>query len=88
MANPIQHKRYTVESNVDNHIIVDNNGVDDYFHLGNDIDDIQAVCELLNKYYELLQFLFEFNKTHMDVMCINDLEMQLKEKGVDLLLFL
>lgn len=47
--------KYTVEDNVDNLIIVDNEGLDDYYHLGNDGDDVIEICNILNMQHNELK---------------------------------
>ena len=52
-ANPL---RYIVQENSPKeYIIVDTIELDDYYHLGNDLDDIQALCEKLNSYNKLIK---------------------------------
>ena len=45
-------KRFEVEDNVNQFIIYDNEGVDDYYHLGNDERDVKALCEMLNEFHD------------------------------------
>lgn len=47
--------KYTVEDNVNNLIIVDNEGIDDYYHLGNDGDDVIEICDILNMQHNELK---------------------------------
>lgn len=47
--------KYTVEDNVNNLIIVDNEGIDDYYHLGNDGDDVIEICDILNMQHNKLK---------------------------------
>lgn len=47
--------KYTVEDNVNNLIIVDNEGLDDYYHLGNDGDDVIEICDILNMQHNKLK---------------------------------
>ena len=41
-------KRFTVETSENQLIIVDNEGPDDYYHLGCDERDVKGVCKMLN----------------------------------------
>lgn len=48
----MSEERFSVEDNINNFIIYDNDGIDDYYHLGNDERDVKAICKLLNKFYD------------------------------------
>ena len=41
-------KRFTVETSENQLIIVDNEGPDDYYHLGCDDRDVKGICRMLN----------------------------------------
>lgn len=45
-------------------MIYDNDGIDDYYYLGNDTKDVKALCTLLNELHEKnkLNELYEENK--------------------------
>ena len=45
-------KRFEVETSENQDTIFDNEGPDDYYHLGNDTEDVQALCKLLNELHE------------------------------------
>jgi len=42
-------KRFTIEESENQDTIVDNEGPDDYYHLGNDTRDVEGICKLLNQ---------------------------------------
>ena len=56
--------RFEVGYSENQDTIFDNEGVDDYYHLGNDTKDVKAVCTLLNELHEKnkLNELYEENK--------------------------
>ena len=43
-------KRWTLEESENQDTIYDNEGLDDYSHLGNDTRDVKAICDVLNEY--------------------------------------
>ncbi|MBP5423006.1 MAG: hypothetical protein J6Y78_11250 [Paludibacteraceae bacterium] len=45
----MSEKRFIVEESENQLIIYDNDGIDDYYHLGNDESDVKAICGLLNE---------------------------------------
>ena len=45
-------KRFTVERSENQDTIFDYDGVDDYYHLGNDTRDVIDLCKLLNELHE------------------------------------
>ena len=45
-------KRFEVGTSENQDTIFDNEGPDDYYHLGNDTEDVQALCKLLNELHE------------------------------------
>lgn len=57
-------KRFEVGTSENQDTIFDNEGIDDYYHLGNDTRDVQALCTLLNELHEKnkLNELYEENK--------------------------
>ncbi len=57
-------KRFEVGYSENQDTIFDNEGVDDYYHLGNDTKDVKALCTLLNELHEKnkLNELYEENK--------------------------
>lgn len=60
-------KRWTLEESENQDTIFDNEGPDDYYHLGNDTRDVKAICDRLNEYdtqiKELQQENQQFKKT-------------------------
>ena len=50
-------KRFEVGYSENQDTIFDNEGVDDYYHLGNDTRDVNALCERLNEYEEKVVYL-------------------------------
>ena len=56
--------RFEVGYSENQDTIFDNEGVDDYYHLGNDTKDVKALCTLLNELHEKnkLNELYEENK--------------------------
>ena len=44
-----ENKRFTMEESEGQDTIYDNEGIDDYYHLGNDTRDVKALCDLLNE---------------------------------------
>ena len=45
-------KRFEVGDSENQYIIFDNEGPDDYYHLGNDERDVKALCKLMNELQE------------------------------------
>lgn len=43
-----RYKRFYVSESENQLIIYDNEGLDDYYHLGNDERDVKGICKLLN----------------------------------------
>lgn len=62
-------ERFTVEESEKQLTIYDYNGLDDYYHLGNDTRDVKGICNLLNE-------LHEENRTNQKI--IRDLTNQVK----------
>ena len=50
-----ENKRYTMEKSEGQDTIYDWEGIDDYYHLGNDTRDVKAICDTLNKQEETIQ---------------------------------
>ena len=47
-----RYKRFYVSESENQLSIYDNEGLDDYYHLGNDERDVKGICELLNELFE------------------------------------
>ena len=45
-------KRFELGKSENQDTIFDNEGPDDYYHLGNDTEDVKALCKLLNELHE------------------------------------
>lgn len=45
-------ERFTVEESENQLTIYDYNGLDDYYHLGNDTRDVKSLCRLINELHE------------------------------------
>lgn len=50
-------KRWTLEESENQDTIYDNEGLDDYYHLGNDTRDVKAICDVLNEYDKTVTYL-------------------------------
>lgn len=50
-----KNKRFIMEESEGQDTIYDNEGLDDYYHLGNDTRDVKALCNLLNEQEETIQ---------------------------------
>lgn len=61
-------KRFEVETSENQDTIFDNEGPDDYYHLGNDTEDVQALCKLLNELHEENQQLKILTKPVQDTI--------------------
>lgn len=44
-----RYKRFYVSESENQLTIYDNEGLDDYYHLGNDERDVKGICKLLNE---------------------------------------
>lgn len=44
-----RYKRFYVSESENQLFIYDNEGLDDYYHLGNDERDVKGICKLLNE---------------------------------------
>lgn len=67
-------KRFEVGESENQYIIFDNEGADDYYHLGNDERDVKSLCKLMN---ELLEEPAKLKET------VNQLKRTLKTLGED-----
>lgn len=61
-------KRFEVGTSENQDTIFDNEGPDDYYHLGNDTEDVQALCKLLNELHEENQQLKILTKPVQDTI--------------------
>ena len=61
-------KRFEVETSENQDTIFDNECPDDYYHLGNDTRDVQALCKLLNELHEENQQLKILTKPVQDAI--------------------
>ena len=52
-----RYKRFYVSESENQLTIYDNEGLDDYYHLGNDERDVKGICKLLNEQQATIQFL-------------------------------
>lgn len=50
-----RYKRFYVSESENQLTIYDNEGLDDYYHLGNDERDVKGICKLLNDQQELIE---------------------------------
>lgn len=50
-----RYKRFYVSESENQLTIYDNDGLDDYYHLGNDERDVKGICKLLNEQQELIE---------------------------------
>ena len=51
-----RYKRFYVSESENQLTIYDNEGLDDYYHLGNDERDVKGICKLLNEQQATIQF--------------------------------
>ena len=75
-------KRFEVGTSEKQDTIFDNEGSDDYYHLGNDTRDVKALCKLLNGLHEENQQLIQLLKNQSVIiqeLHSKLLEYQLKE---------
>ena len=54
-------ERFIMGESENQHIIYDNEGIDDYYHLGNDTRDVKALCIALNDMDDKVKALEEHN---------------------------
>lgn len=52
-----RYKRFYVSESENQLTIYDNDGLDDYYHLGNDERDVKGICKLLNNLHQENQIL-------------------------------
>ena len=57
-----RYKRFYVSESENQLTIYDNEGLDDYYHLGNDERDVKGICKLLNEQQATVQLLKEENE--------------------------
>ena len=50
-----RYKRFYVSESENQLTIYDNEGLDDYYHLGNDERDVKGICKLLNEQCEQIE---------------------------------
>ena len=55
-----RYKRFYVSESENQLTIYDNEGLDDYYHLGNDERDVKGICKLLNEQQSDLNYLARF----------------------------
>ena len=56
-----RYKRFYVSESENQLTIYDNEGLDDYYHLGNDERDVKGICKLLNEQQATISALKEEN---------------------------
>ena len=56
-----RYKRFYVSESENQLTIYDNEGLDDYYHLGNDERDVKGICKLLNEQQSTISALKEEN---------------------------
>ena len=56
-----RYKRFYVSESENQLTIYDNEGLDDYYHLGYDERDVKGICKLLNEQQATIQSLKEEN---------------------------
>ena len=56
-----RYKRFYVSESENQLTIYDNEGLDDYYHLGNDERDVKGICKLLNEQQATIEQLQEEN---------------------------
>ena len=61
-------KRFEVGTSENQDTIFDNEGPDDYYHLGNDTEDVNDLCKLLNELHEENQQLKILTKPVQDTI--------------------
>ena len=64
----LTEKRFEVGTSENQDTIFDNEGPDDYYHLGNDTEDVKALCKLLNELHEENQQLKILTKPVQDTI--------------------
>lgn len=60
-----RYKRFYVSESENQLTIYDNEGLDDYYHLGNDERDVKGICDLLNQLHQENEHLIIGNKNLM-----------------------
>ena len=63
-----RYKRFYVSESENQLTIYDNEGLDDYYHLGNDERDVKGICDLLNGLQEENEALKKFIKDNFNEM--------------------
>ena len=61
MMSEKRYKRFYVSESENQLTIYDNDGLDDYYHLGNDERDVKGICKLLNEQQTIISKLQEEN---------------------------
>ena len=51
-----RYKRFYVSESENQLTIYDNEGLDDYYHLGNDERDVKGICKLLNEQQDHISY--------------------------------
>lgn len=62
IMNEKRYKRFYVSESENQLTIYDNDGLDDYYHLGNDERDVKGICKLLNEQQATIDYLKEENE--------------------------
>ena len=68
MMSEKRYKRFYVSESENQLTIYDNEGLDDYYHLGNDERDVKGICDLLNGLQEENEALKKFIKDNFNEM--------------------
>ena len=67
-----RYKRFYVSESENQLTIYDNEGLDDYYHLGNDERDVKGICKLLNEQQstisQLKQEIGEWKKENRELL--------------------
>ena len=61
MMSEKRYKRFYVSESENQLTIYDNEGLDDYYHLGNDERDVKGICKLLNEQQDEINDLHQEN---------------------------
>ena len=80
----MSEKRFIVEESENQLIIYDNDGIDDYYHLGNDERDVKAICCLLNEQQATIEQLKSVLRKECNIITDEDLLEYVKTNGVSL----
>lgn len=83
MMSKKRYKRFYVSESENQLTIYDNDGLDDYYHLGNDERDVKGICKLLNEQQDTINKLQELVAEFGATLLMNGFEIEINGKDLN-----